>query len=274
MQNTPPDLTTIPLHPMAPSTPPAFSAGHVMMDGQFVSLPQTPTIRQLVAEKPRRARIFEKHGIPYCCCSSGKPFWQACQEHNVNPQTVLDEIRLSDMQEIHPDEEMCQDWSLASSGDLRRHIVEQHHVFLRAELPRLSFLVDRVASEHGGLYPELWELQGSFEEFKTEIEWHIQREEVHLFHTLELHEQGTPITAACRANMEREICSLEQDHIYLLGALEKMKRLMDGFQVPPTACNTFRVMLESLKELTQDLEKHLREESEHLYPQALRLVTC
>lgn len=266
MHTTPPD----PLNLLTQITPAAFSSGHIVLDGNSVPMPRTPTVRQMVTEKPRRSRVFEKYGISYCCCSGSTTFWQACLERQLNPQQVLDDLRLCDMEEPDEQSRLCRDWTPFDGAELRRHIVNIHHSLLRAELPRISFLLDRVASEHGEHFPELWDLQGLFDEFKTELEWHMEREELHLFHALERLESGEPLSPAVAQQCAREICSLEQDHVFFHGVLEKIERITGGFRTPETACNTFRVMLDSMAHLTGDIRRHLREESEYLLPYALQ----
>src|SRR5579871_5627962 len=46
------------------------------------------TLGQLVAERPRRSRIFERYGIDYCC-GGGKALAEACAAKHIDPDEVL-----------------------------------------------------------------------------------------------------------------------------------------------------------------------------------------
>lgn len=241
--------------------PEIFSAGSLIINGAAVALPQLPTVRQLVAARPHRARVFEKYGLSYCCCSGNKTFWEACREKAIDPKSVLAELHESDVMPQTGTHEKCGDWSLERRVELRRHIVEVHHAFLRVELPRLSYLIERVTTRHGALYNELWELQSVFEEFKEEVEWHLEREEGHLFPLLERLESSAVSDSTLQTAIGKEICTLELEHEYLCKTLSYLRALANDFQIPETACNTFRVMLHSLSQLVDDMNIHMQEEN-------------
>ncbi|RYX80020.1 hypothetical protein EON83_30385 [bacterium] len=249
--------------------PEIFSAGTLIIDGRTVDMPQLPTVRQLVAERPQRARVFEKYGISYCCCSGNKSFMEVCIEQRLDPHQVLAELRASDATSRESRGAKCGDWAQMSSPELRQHIIEVHHAYLRSELPRLSYLIDRVATRHGSLYSELWELQGVFEEFKEEVEWHLEREEQNLFPLFErLEREGTDTDTdkqALQVAIGKEVCTLELEHAYICKTLLCLSSLTNGFRAPENACNTFRVMVDALEELANDMNIHLYEESVVLF---------
>jgi len=71
------------------------------------------TIGELVAERPARARVFEGFKIDYCC-GGKKPLADACQAKGIDPQVVLNMLRIVD--ESAPTEE--RDWSKATITEL------------------------------------------------------------------------------------------------------------------------------------------------------------
>ncbi|RYG71368.1 hypothetical protein EON80_05320 [bacterium] len=250
--------------PSTPLLPEVFSTGNLIVDGGTVTLSQSPTVRQIVAQRPRRARVFEKYGISYCCCSGNKTFMEACAEQNVDADKVLAELLVSDAFTRKAPSESFGEWGRDRSGELRRHIVDVHHGFLQSELPRLSYLIDRVANRHGNHYNDLWELQRLFEEFKEEAEWHVEREEKQLFPLLERLEAGEA-SHELRDSIGKVICTLELEHAYLSQTMACMSALTAGFQVPETACNTFRVMLNSLEELGNVMDFYTGKEASLLF---------
>ena len=115
-------------------------------------------VAALVLEDPSRARVFERFGIDYCC--GGKtPLEAACAERGLDLDTViaaLGEPRSPEAEDV--------DWAGVPVSALVDHIVEQHHAYLREELPPLTALVDKVARAHGDAHPELTEVRETFAE--------------------------------------------------------------------------------------------------------------
>src|SRR6266540_2965758 len=123
------------------------------------------TIGQLVTERPARARIFESFGIDYCC-GGKKPLGQAIREKKLDEKTVLAVLDAFDAQTPQAEK----DWSKATLTELADHIEATHHAYLKNELPRLEYLVNKVANRHGEHRPQLVELAIVFNGLKAEME--------------------------------------------------------------------------------------------------------
>ena len=108
------------------------------------------TVREIALDNPAAIRVFEKFGIDYCC-GGRKPLAQACEERAIEPAAVLAAIEAT----ATPAEATGPDWNTGSLGELCRHIVETHHAYVRAEIPRLQFFAEKVLSRHGNTHPEL-----------------------------------------------------------------------------------------------------------------------
>jgi regulator of cell morphogenesis and NO signaling len=219
------------------------------------------TVGQLVTERPSRARVFEKFGIDYCC-GGKKPLGQACLDRKVDPQVVLGELRKSDE---HRSPE--RDWAALGLTRLADHIEQVHHGFLRHELPRLDFLTGKVAAVHGKNHPGLIRLREVFVAFKAEMLDHMQKEESVVFPLCRRIEAGA---AAGAAGLDRPLDVLTHEHEHAGQALEAMRRLTDDYTAPPDACNTYRAMLDALKELEADMHQHVHLENNVLFPAARR----
>ena len=50
------------------------------------------TVREIVLESPRAARVFEFFGIDYCC-GGKRPLAEACRQANVAAEQVLAELQ-------------------------------------------------------------------------------------------------------------------------------------------------------------------------------------
>jgi regulator of cell morphogenesis and NO signaling len=230
--------------------------------------PVTSTVGQLVAERPSRARVFEQFGIDYCC-GGKKPLGQACRDKQVDPRFVLEELRRND--EFRRAE---RDWSAMGLTRLADHIEQAHHGYLRQELPRLDFLVHKVARAHGANHPELLRLCDVFLEFKADMLNHMQKEELVMFPMCRRLESGdwpdgTTPGGVVPIGVERPVDVLTHEHDHAGEALAEMRRLSGDYVPPPGACNTYRAMLDSLKELEADMHQHVHLENNVLFPAAL-----
>jgi regulator of cell morphogenesis and NO signaling len=221
-------------------------------------------VGRLVAERPCRARVFERLGIDYCC-GGKKPLGEACAGLGLDPAVVLRELERTDAQDLVEGE---LDWSTATLTDLVDHIEAVHHAYLREALPRLTSLVEKVAGIHGGHHPELSKLRWVFLGFRDEIEAHMTKEEHVLFPMCRaLEVASVPPRFHC-GTIRNPIRAMELEHDDAGSALAAMRTLTHGFTPPPDACNTFRAMLHGLAELEADMHLHVHEENNILFPRA------
>lgn len=222
------------------------------------------TVGELVAERPARAKVFEKLGIDYCC-KGNVALSEACQAKGADAAAVAAELAA---EPARPGEGPDAPWR-RSVDALVDHIVATHHAYLREALPRLGWITDKVAKVHGAKDPRLVELAAAFQAFAQETEEHLNKEEAILFPFCKLLETGRrppfppTVTMPVRAMM--------REHEHHGEALETFRRLTDGFAVPEGACNTWRAMLDGLAELEADLHTHIHLENTVLFPWAERL---
>jgi regulator of cell morphogenesis and NO signaling len=221
------------------------------------------TVGELVAERPGRARVFERLGLDYCC-GGGKPLVAACADAGLDAAEVAASLERAEA--APPGEET--DWRSVPLGDLCDHIVERHHGYLREELPRLGALMEKVARAHGGAHPELHEVASLLAEVTAELSRHIGIEEGALFPACRrLEETGVSGFETLAA----PISVMESDHDAAGDALASMRSLTAGFTPPAGACNSYRALLDGLEALELDLHRHIHEENNVLFPRALAL---
>jgi regulator of cell morphogenesis and NO signaling len=224
----------------------------------------TATVGQLVAERPARARVFERFGIDYCC-GGKKPLTQACHEKGVDVNAVMQELSQAD---ARPSAEE-RDWSKASLTELADHIEATHHQYLKAELPRLASLTQKVASVHGQRHPELIEVFQIFAEFKQELDAHLMKEEQILFPMIrQLEASAEPVQFHC-GSIQNPIRVMVMEHDSAGDALQRMRELTQDYAVPADACNTYRAMLDALTQLEADMHQHVHKENNILFPRAV-----
>jgi regulator of cell morphogenesis and NO signaling len=224
------------------------------------------TVGQLVTERPGRARVFEAFGIDYCC-GGKKPLRQAIAEKGLSENTVLGVLDALDGQA--PTNE--RDWSSASLTDLSNHIEQTHHAYLKPELPRLEFLVNKIAYKHGTTRPQLIELATTFKAFKAELESHMQKEEVVLFPICRQLESAKAPTRFHCGSVQNPVSVMIREHDDAGDALKRIRNLTDEYTVPDDACSTYRATFDSLRELELDMHRHVHKENSILFPKVIEL---
>jgi regulator of cell morphogenesis and NO signaling len=228
--------------------------------------PETP-VGQLVAEDPRRARLFERLGIDYCC-RGHTPLGRACQEKGLDVTVVLHQLASGeDEDEPRYDQHMPFCGATTTMRELIDHIVTIHHAYLHRELPRLAELAGRVVDAHGNRHPELRELRDVFESLRDELRFHMLKEEKILFPIIARLEMATEMPELHCGSVENPILLMQHEHD-AGAALARLRVLTDGYTAPPDACPTYRALLDGLSGLEADLHMHIHEENYILFPRA------
>jgi regulator of cell morphogenesis and NO signaling len=213
-------------------------------------------VGQIVAEHPLATRVFARHGIDFCC-GGGKPIEEVCHAKGLDTQEVLEEIEI----ELTGTELDAKRWDEAELDALIDHILVAYHAPLAEELPRLELMARKVFRVHGELEPEmLGELLAVFLDLKTELESHMLKEEQILFPMIR---QGRgPQTAG-------PVAAMEQEHESAGEALQRLRELTNGYELPEGACNTWRALWHGLGDLEESLHQHIHLENNILFPRAL-----
>ncbi len=238
------------------------------------------SVAQLVVERPGRSRLFEQMNIDYCC--GGKlPLKEACLRRGLDVAAVVKRISASDA-DASTAHAANIDPSKMPLTDLADHIEDTHHAYLRTELPRIRYLIDRVCKAHGASDPRLASLREAFIGFSDELSAHMLKEEHVLFPLVRQIDQGMAAPAGSRTgpgcgSISNPIRQMEAEHDAAGNALAWMRTATDGFTAPANACGTYRAMIDALHELEQDMHQHVHKENNVLFPRALAreaALTC
>ncbi|MBP9025150.1 MAG: iron-sulfur cluster repair di-iron protein [Phycisphaerae bacterium] len=232
----------------------------------MTSIDLTAPVGQLVADRPARARVFERFDIDYCC--GGKtPLDEACANKGLDLQEVLRALEQAESAVAAPDET---DWRHASRADLIINIIDTHHVYLKRALPELAQLAAKTRQVHGASHPELAEVQEVFTELRAELEGHMMKEERILFPLIQGMESGAACEGFC-GSVQNPIRVMEYEHDSAASALQRLRHLTGDYTPPADACNTYRALLSGLAELEADLHQHIHKENNILFPRAIEL---
>lgn len=217
------------------------------------------TVGEIVAENPSQARVFQAYAIDFCC-QGGRTLREACALKGVDLDSVIEQLEAAAAVKTDPAENPA----LLPPVELIAHIVNKHHAYLRAELPRIHAMSERVAKVHGGHTPSLVELFEVFCTMSEELGSHMMKEEQILFPAIEALASGRPSVMP----LDGPVACMLQEHDDAGAALARMRELTHGFTPPPEACNTYRALFAGLAELEEDLHRHIHLENAVLFPQA------
>lgn len=234
-----------------------------------MATPQT-TVREIALEQPASIRVFERFGIDYCC-GGRKPLAQACEERSIEAEAVLAAIE----EATGGGAAAARDWTQASLESICSHIVGTHHAYIRAELPRLEMLAQKVVSRHGETRPELVKIQELIGSLGEDLLQHLGKEEMVLFpYVIKLERNLVdcgPRPLGCFGAVRNPIRVMFAEHDAAGGAMARMRMLSNEFAPPEGACPTYRGFYQALEEFEKDLHQHVHLENNILFPRAIEL---
>ncbi len=226
--------------------------------------PET-TVGEFVAQRPALSRLFERLGIDYCC-GGRKPLAQACRERGLDAGTVFAMLEAA-VAPVAPGDEI--NAAAMTLTELADHIEETHHAYLKHELPRLRHMALRVANAHGQRLPWTNQLAQVVEGFVSELQSHMMKEEQILFPLVRQIDAAEEAQEFHCGSLANPIRVMEAEHQEAGDALATMRTLTSDYTPPEGACNTFRALLDGLKQLEADMHQHVHRENNILFPRAL-----
>lgn len=218
------------------------------------------TVGELVAERPGRSRVFQFFNIDFCC-QGKRTLHEACTLKGVAIEDVIEQLEAETADPAAPAINPAE----LPPAELVDYIIEQHHGFLRRELPRLHAMAERVAQVHGGHTHSLVEIFDVFVRAESELTSHMMKEEQILFPAIVTMSQGERITI----ELDGPVSCMIHEHEEVGNALSRMRELSNDFQPPAEACNTYRALFAGLHDLEEDLHRHIHLENEVLFPAAI-----
>ncbi|WP_266202986.1 iron-sulfur cluster repair di-iron protein [Pontibacter kalidii] len=228
------------------------------------------TVGELVAKDFRKAQVFKKYGIDFCC-GGKKSVKQVCAEKGISQDELEAELLAMDEAEKAREAEYDK-WDL---GFLADYIVNMHHTYVRESIPALYEYTTKIARVHGSRHPELLEVVKHFTNVANELEAHLPKEERVLFPYIkqleEAKKNGVKLDTAAFGSVQNPINMMEMEHENAGSELEKIRELTNGYTLPADACATYTVAFKKLKEFEDDLFRHIHLENNILFPKAIEM---
>jgi regulator of cell morphogenesis and NO signaling len=232
------------------------------------------TVRELVGRHPATRKVFERHGIDYCC-GGGQTLAEAARVHSADLLALLAGLQeaLASPPQRPADK---QDWFAAGLAQLADHIVSAHHVYMKRALPRIRELLKKVLAAHGERHGAmLRQVQDQFDALEQEISAHLMKEERVLFPFIVELERSVQSDGRAKAGsgwVAAPIQQMQHEHEHAGSALEAIRHLTDNYALPDDACPTFAALYEELQAMEADLHEHIHLENNILFVRALAMA--
>jgi len=235
-----------------------------------ISVENDETLGQIAAKDLRKAQIFKKYGLDFCC-GGKKTVKQACAEKGLDVTKIEQELQQADkMPSSRP--LPYSDWSLDFLAD---YIVNTHHSYVRKNLPDIRAYAEKVKKVHGKSHPELLPIYQLVEEVNAELMAHMIKEERVLFPYIKelvaAKNNSQPLHAAHFGTVQNPINMMEMEHEMVGKNLEEIRNLSNNYILPKDACASYSLLYRMLDEFEEDLHLHIHLENNILFPKALEV---
>lgn len=229
-----------------------------------MAIASSDLVSDVASRYPGTVRVFQAHGLDFCC-GGRRPIAAACADAGLSVDEILRELEAASAQPAEPDT----DWLVAPLPQLIRFVVDNYHVPLGQDLPRLREMMARVEAAHGEAWPAMvGPLAHDLERLADELLEHIGREERDVFPAM-----LRWATAASAVPFDVTLTErLEADHAAIGARLKDMARVTGWFQPPVGACPTVRVLFAELARLAEATYMHVHLENNVLFPRVTALA--
>jgi len=230
------------------------------------------TVGELAAADIRKAEVFKKYGIDFCC-GGKKTLKQACVELSLDANKI--EKELQQVTEQVEGRSKSFDFNRWSADFLVDYIYNEHHLFYYDERPVIADLLEKVTNHHGPKHPELFKVQELYNKLQQELNAHFFKEETVLFPHIKNLVQAKktmsfPMPLGIN-NIEQPVHAMEEEHEEAGAILRAINEATNNYTPPADACKSFSLLYHKLKNLEEDLHQHIHLENNILFPKAAAL---
>ena len=229
------------------------------------------TIGEIAAKDLRKAEVFKKYGIDFCC-GGKKTLKQVCKNKGVDIATVEAELAKAEQTSITSAGNEFNRWQPDFLAD---YIYNQHHIYYYEVQPVITDLLLKVVTRHGAHHPELIALQSLYKLLVTELDTHFIKEEKVVFPFIKALVKakvtGDLELLQSQPSLTEPIQMMESEHEAAGEILDNIRHLTNNYAIPADACNSFQFLYKKIKELDEDLQQHIHLENNLLFPKALTI---
>lgn len=227
------------------------------------------TIADLAVAMPQSIPVLERLGIDYCC-NGQQTIEGACRAGGISTDELLALINAAPAPagESRP-------WDHEPMSEVTRFIVDTHHRYTRDAAGMLRPLATKVRQVHGESHGELRLVEKLVHEMAGELIPHMLKEEQVLFPYFGALEEASmlgnepPVPFFGTARNPVRMMMLEHESVG--EKLLEIRTVTRSFELPGDACTSYRALFAAIKDLEQDLHRHIHLENNILFPRAIEL---
>ncbi|SHN11104.1 iron-sulfur cluster repair di-iron protein [Chitinophaga sp. CF418] len=229
--------------------------------------PDQVTVADIAAADYRKADIFAKHGIDFCC-GGNITLKEAARRRGIDEATLISELDNVTREGVLP----AEDYINQDLHVLIDHIAGTHHQYVRENAPIIEQLAIKVARRHGKEHPELIGLETGTIAFLDDLQQHMEKEERILFPAIiQLEALQTKEASPAKSSILSAIKVMRAEHDTSGEDLRTFRRLTNDYALPVGACNSYTLLFEKMKAFEADLLRHIHLENNILFPKAAQL---
>lgn len=229
------------------------------------------TVRELVGRYPQTRKVFEEHGLDYCC-GGGQSLADAAAKQGLETSALVTALEKAIRTPLASQSQVEKDWYAAPLPELVNHIVEVHHAYMKKALPRLRLLVPKVLHAHEANHGDLLrQVDTLFTALDAELSGHLLKEEQVLFPHLVAASGGGTKRPVAFGSVRNPIRQMELEHDSAGATLAKLREVTHNYALPDDACPTFKAVYDELQQMEADLHQHIHLENNILFPRAVGL---
>jgi len=239
-----------------------------------ISFDQNTYVGEMAAQYPALIPLFEKRLIGFGC-GAELSLAQECLRLHLTSETLLEECR--DLLLAFPSGEdpIWKRWTDEKAAALITHILNRYHEGHRNAFPLIEDLQEQVLQEDGDRYPDLMTrlcmvTQWLFDDLRP----HMLKEEQVLFplvHQL----LGQPLPQgrmAVSCPIQHPITAMKSEHQVACNVLREIDAITHHFIAPADSSQLMATLFSELKNLTEEIHRHIHMENNVLFPMVLRMV--
>jgi regulator of cell morphogenesis and NO signaling len=231
------------------------------------------TIGKIVTEDYRKAAIFSKYGIDFCC-KGNLDLDSACAKMNLDKKILLGALaEVDEKKENGISKDIYADLPL----DILMDIIEKKfHQKIRQQTPIINNYLSKLSKSHGEQHPELYVIQHLFFESSLALAGHLEKEENLLFPYIRqifAHEvTKNPKINFPFGNIQNPILLMQKEHQAEGDRFLEIAELCLYYRLPKDGDSAYKMTYNLLKEFESDLRFHIHIENNILFPKAISLT--
>lgn len=222
------------------------------------------TVAELAVAHPAALAVFNRYNIDFCC-GGNRSLEDACHRIGLDPEKIRREIFETPVWQTSAPPRV-ETWSASLLSD---YIVQNHHAYVKAAIPEITVLLEKVCAAHGDDNVELLSIQQDFLDLADELLNHMNKEEMVLFPALKKLEARKGEDHPLASTLKSPIAMMEHEHAIAGDLMKSIRNLSRQYTVPEFACPTYRITYQKLKEFDNDLMLHVHLENNILFKRAL-----